>query len=167
MVESILDKLSGSDLRVLNLLDTFKVERNEKDLQQDARLYHAFGRKLIGAGHPTRAFDLVREGLLHHPGDLELKYLSALALSRGRNITKAAEYVNELLDVLEANLKLREDALSLAGRLSKDKYERSSDASLKRELAAESAQLYEKAHLFSRSEERRVGKECRCRGSAG
>lgn len=81
----ILRQPSAPDAKVLDLLNTYRAEQYANLWQQDPRLYHHFSRKLISPGHPTRAFELAREGLIYHPEDLQLKYLSALALARGGN----------------------------------------------------------------------------------
>src|SRR5207244_3895327 len=70
------------------------------------------------------------------------KYLLALALARGGNIRGADSYVEQLLKQADLEPKLRTEALSLEGRLSKDRYERTRDTKRKAELAAQSAASY-------------------------
>lgn len=88
IVGSILRQLDAPEARILDLLQTYQSEEFQKFWQGDARLYRAFGKKLSSAGHPTRAFELIREGLDYYKEDLELKYLSALALARGETSPK-------------------------------------------------------------------------------
>jgi hypothetical protein len=99
IIESLLQQLHVPGANVLTLLEAYQGEGYARCWQQDARLYRAFGKALIAAGHPTRAFELVRAGLVHHAADLEVQYLSALALARGGNASKAMEYVETLLQV--------------------------------------------------------------------
>lgn len=149
IVESVLKQLDAPEANVMDLLQTYQSEEFQKLWQGDARLYRAFGKKLISAGHPTKAFELIREGLSYYKEDLELKYLSALALARGRNISKAEEVVNDLLKKPELEERLRVEALSLLGRLNKDRYERTNQPTLKVKFAQESARFYDRSHTLS------------------
>ena len=127
----------------------FQAEEYEKLWRQDARLYRAFGKNLISAGYSTKAFELVREGLAYHEKDLDLKYLRALALARGGNVSKTTAYLNELLKHQDLDQRLKIEALGLAGRLAKDKYRRTNKVTPKTKFAAESAKLYSAAHKLS------------------
>ncbi len=149
LIGSILSQLNLPGARVLDLLQVYQGQEYRKLWQHDARLYRAFGKKLIGAGHPTKGFELVREGLVYHEDDLDLKYLSALALARGGNIPKADEYVQEILKDPRVDERLMVETLSLAGRLAKDRYDRAVAAALQRKLALESAQRYAHAHQLT------------------
>ncbi len=149
IVESILKQLDAPEANVMDLLQTYQSEEFQKFWQQDARLYRAFGKKLISGGHPTKAFELAREGLVYHGKDLELKYLSALALARGGNISKAEESVNKLFKEPELGERLKVEALSLLGRLNKDRYERTRQSTLKLKFSQESARSYERAYILS------------------
>src|SRR5262245_63599761 len=94
---AILRRLEDRETDALALLEEYSCPEREFLWRKDARLYHAFGRRLISASHYARAFELAREGLAYHPADLGLKYLRALALARGGSLAKAAEYAHELL----------------------------------------------------------------------
>ena len=87
-LDRILNKLRPNDADVLELLAVFEHKKYDKHWQLDARLYRAFGKKLISAGHPIRAFELIRRGLVCRPHDRELLYLRALALARAGNTNK-------------------------------------------------------------------------------
>src|SRR4051794_25900276 len=97
-IDRILQELAAPGAEILALLQRYHTAELSPLWQHDPRLYRAFGQRLIGLGQPTMAFELVREGLLHQPADADLLYLRALALARGRNLTKAEEYVQELLN---------------------------------------------------------------------
>jgi class 3 adenylate cyclase/tetratricopeptide (TPR) repeat protein len=148
-VERILKTLQAPGAKVLDLLHLYLGETYAAYWQQDVRLYRAFGRKLIDIGQPTRAFELVRQGLMHHATDAELVYISALALRRGGNVSKALEYVNDLLQhgTLDANLRV--EVLSLAAALHKVRYTRTRTSTRKVRFAREAARLYEHAHHLS------------------
>jgi hypothetical protein len=137
------------DENVLDLLDVYHTKDYEALWSRDPRLYRAFARKLIEAGHPIRAFELVREALRAHEGDHHLKYLGALALARGGNVEQATFYNDELLAIPGLDQGLESDALSLAGRLLKMKFSRAMrDGTPARrvELARQSRDFYEKAY---------------------
>jgi len=147
LVERIVQQVQASDTNILSLLEAYQEAAYRPYWQRDTRLYTVFGKALIGAGHPTRAFELVRTGLRdHHKEDPTLEYLSALALARGGNDSAAMDKVQKLLQVpcLEPNLQV--EILSLAGRLAKDRYAQAHSPILKAGHAAESASYYTQAH---------------------
>src|SRR3954452_17921426 len=97
-IESILNRLESRRANVLDLLRMYQSDEDARPpWRKDSRLYRAFSRRLTTSGQPNRALELVREGLEAHPDDRDLKYLGALALKRGGNIQRAAEYINKLL----------------------------------------------------------------------
>lgn len=53
-VDAILKRLEMPGAHVLDLLQAHQVEEDRELWRQDSRLYRAFARKLISAGHPTR-----------------------------------------------------------------------------------------------------------------
>jgi hypothetical protein len=83
VITRILKRLEQPGARALESLPVYSGPEYSRFWQRDPRIYRAFGRKLISGGHPTRAFELAREGLSHHPDDPELRYVTALALARG------------------------------------------------------------------------------------
>jgi class 3 adenylate cyclase len=90
---------------------------------------------------------LIREGLQqdHHPGNPDLLYLEALALSRGGSVARTQLAVAALLRRGDLQLPLCVEALSLAGRTWKDLYERARDPAAQPDLARRSAEQYEQA----------------------
>jgi class 3 adenylate cyclase len=141
----ILKRLQRKGASALELLPVYQHGEYESLWRGQPDLHRAFVRKLIDEGHPTRAFELAREGLARHAGDPELTYLVGLALARGGNISAVEGCLTKLLQRTDLEAKLRIDAVSLEGRLYKDRYERSADATRKAELAARSAAAYRKA----------------------
>jgi len=148
-VEDVLLQLGESGTRVL---DAVRTPAHEPLWRRDARLYRAFGKELIGEGHYTHAFELVREGLAHHEGDPELLFCRALALARGRNLAKAEEYVGELLQLPGLDDHTKVESLSLAGRVQKDRYERAKSEGERLATARASASLYEQAAGLSKGD---------------
>ncbi|HLJ92442.1 MAG TPA: adenylate/guanylate cyclase domain-containing protein [Gemmataceae bacterium] len=143
-LDHFLGELDQCGVEIIALLQRSHAEEFRKHWQSDPRLARVFGKKLISAGQPAVAFDIVREGLLAHPDDPELLRLRALALANGRNIPKAEEYVYALLNDSTLEDKFQAQVLSLAGRLKKDRY-RAARGPGRVLLARESARLYETA----------------------
>ena len=147
-LERILGEIADPRAKSSELLRSYRADEFSELWQADPRLYRAFAKRLIARGHPTRGYELAREGLTAHPGDLRLRFLCALALARGGNISKAAEQVTALLcSQLDADLQL--EVRSLGGRLFKDRYERAGSSVARRKMAAESARLYREAYDLS------------------
>jgi class 3 adenylate cyclase/tetratricopeptide (TPR) repeat protein len=148
-VEELLATVSTSGAPLLDLLQVFHGDAYMVWWQRDVRLYRAFGYALLAAGHPTTAFELIREGLLHHPVDPELAYLRALALRRGGNVTKALEYVEALLRHPALDPAQQVEALSLAGALNKVQYGWATQPTRQRRHARKAATYYEHAYQLS------------------
>lgn len=149
-VESILQQLETIGIDTIDLLRTCHNSEEGCLVPFDIRLYRAFGTQLIRAGNPTRSFELVREGSAHFPDDPQLRYLSALALARGRNISMAERQAKVLLGEPELDSGLRVEAISLIGRLYKDRYQRATNERAKVEFARKSAKRYRTAFELSR-----------------
>jgi class 3 adenylate cyclase/tetratricopeptide (TPR) repeat protein len=120
-----LEKLLAAD--ELPLIPTFKrlYAEQDEDFWKHHRGFHdAFAKALISAGHFTAAYDYASRALQHQPRDFPLMYRQALALARGRNVHRARDVVERLLEAIESqrrpDLALHDEALSLAGRLFKD-----------------------------------------------
>ena len=145
--DEILERLNEEGTDLFALLYECSDAKSERLWTENSVMHRAFGRRLVSFGHPTRAYELVREGLVHHPDDQELKFISALALARGRNIHRAQQILDTLLKSRIRNKDLRVEILSLAGRLVKDCYERANSASEQKRFAAGSAKFYERAYL--------------------
>ena len=147
-VEAILDRLDDEGAQVLNLLNEYRGDAFQPLWRQDPRLYRAFTRRLISEGHPAPALEVASVGLRDaHPRDAELRYLQALALARGRNITRAEESARDLLKT-DLPRPLRVETLALLGRLRKDRCARIQEKEPERwvPLALESFAAYEEAY---------------------
>jgi class 3 adenylate cyclase len=146
LAEEALAKLQQKPEQVVHLLRIYRGPRQRNLWKGEARLYRAFGRALVKAGQPTRGFELVSEGLHHHRDDPELLYLRAWALARGGNLDRAEKYLAELLPLSGLEGRLRVDALSLAGKIPKQRYDRARSAEERTALPVESATRYEEAY---------------------
>ena len=144
---ALLQQLDAQNADVSELLRRFESAAHADLWRRDVRLYIAFTQRLLGEGHPARAFELAREGLTVHPANHALQYWRALALARGGNTRKATEYAQALLQESALNRVLESETLSLLGRLAKDRYERtpSSQKTRRRKGAEESAASYIRA----------------------
>ena len=141
-------EIAEPEAKTSELLRIYRADAFAHLWQTDPQLYRAFAKRLIARGHPTRGYDLAREGLGVHPGDLRLRFLCALALARGGNVAKATEEVSALLhEPLDPELNV--EVRSLGGRLFKDRYERAATPALKRRMAASAARLYREAYEVS------------------
>lgn len=145
LIAGIIKRLGNKGVNALEILPNYLNPEQRALWQMDSRLYRAFARRLIGQGHPTRGFELAREGLANHPHDQELTYYLALALARGGNLRDAAKRLRELLQMPELGAGMRVEALSLEGRLYKDHYERSHDPARKEQYATRAADAYRRA----------------------
>ena len=147
IVGGILQQVNTPGSDVVDLLQSYQAKAYDAFWQHDAeaRLYCGFAKRLIGAGHPARAYEVVQDGIIYHQQNLELRYWAALALARGGNVGKATENADDLLRQPGLPPKLRVEVVSLKGRLKKDQYERTTDPALQGKLAAEAAALYERA----------------------
>src|SRR5207245_163415 len=135
-VEDILDQVNMRGAWLPDLLRMYhprgESNKSYEPLWSDdpeGRLYRTFARKLIGAGHPTRAYELVREAIALAPfaTDQELRYRLAHALARGGNVWKSRQHVRELLQDPDLTPHWQCEALALEARLYKDEYERATD----------------------------------------
>ncbi|HUG89236.1 MAG TPA: adenylate/guanylate cyclase domain-containing protein [Planctomycetaceae bacterium] len=142
--DEILSRLKQSQPPVLEQLDAAREPDVLPLWRDDVRLYRTFGKRLISADHPSRAFELIREGLERFEDDPPLLYLRALALARSGNVNRADEYVDDLLE-RDIDEPLWTEARSLKGRLYKDRFRRSGNPALRAEFARQSAAQYQQA----------------------
>jgi class 3 adenylate cyclase/tetratricopeptide (TPR) repeat protein len=151
ILAGILKEIGSPSSDVLALLEAYQDPANDPFWRgdSDARLYRTFARRLIAAGHLYRAYDLVQNGLNFHKGHPELCYLAGLALARAGNMRRATEYADGVLKQRGISQSLKMEAISLKGRLKKDEYERTTDATIRLNLAAESASFYQRAYAVT------------------
>jgi len=174
-VRGILEELGKKNAPVLPLFQKYHSEAYAHLWRRDPRLHQAFAKRLTGAGHPVRAFQLVQDGLKQHEDDLDLRYRGALALARGRSFARAEEFLGPLLKSRKLSLHLRIEAICLAGRLHKDRYALATNDEERSRHARKSAAPYERAHALGKASFPTInaatmnllgGKERRARGFA-
>ena len=104
-------------VKLTRLAEELRADPKRASLEEE----RALGRRAIALGHPMLAFDLLSEGLTRWEGDPKLRYLSALALCRAGSSGSAEARLTPLLAELSESDPLFVDALSLAGRIAKDR----------------------------------------------
>ncbi|MBI1374656.1 MAG: DUF4071 domain-containing protein [Phycisphaera sp.] len=123
--------------------------------QLGVEFHRALARGLISSGHATASYDYATKALSYVPDDLPLRYLQALALARGRNVTRARNAVEELLQMLEehpdSHANLLADTQALAGRLFKDMAGRARSEAQRRKYLQSSRERYEQAYRLTSS----------------
>ena len=114
-----------------------------------SRRYLELGREAIALGQATLGFDILKEGLAESPQDTALRYYSALALAKSGARGYAASQLDQLLSMTDLDTHLRSEALSLAGRLAKDRYAVLDDAGARERAALQSHERYLQAYALS------------------
>ena len=126
------------------------------DLTENAEALSAepfvdLGRSALAFEHPSLAFDILNRRLGLHPEHAQLNYCAALALARAGSNRSASELLEPLLSLLTQRDPLHGEAMSLAGRLAKDCYQKLSEPVMRRGAARKSANRYRAA--FDASED--------------
>ena len=123
----------------------------ESDPARRARLDHlALARAALALGHPTLASEILREPVAHAAASAELRYVAALAAARIGGLRQAQALVARVLhDGVDGELRI--DALSLAGRIAKDRWARLADGPRRDEAGHEAIARYREAWNVSRN----------------
>lgn len=112
--------------------------------------YLEFGKKAVALGQPTLAFDILREGMALFPDHGEMQYLSSLALAKSGATGHAASLLDGLLSNLSHSDPLCSDAMSLAGRIAKDRWCKLPDGPPRQEAGERARTWYRRAYELSR-----------------
>jgi hypothetical protein len=103
-------------------------------------------RLALGRGDPLIAYDEATEAIAQSPGDLDARYIHALALARAGSARRAAYEAEQLRlgigDDADVPLRLREDVEALRARLEKDRA-LAATGETRVALAAQAAAAYE------------------------
>ena len=108
-------------------------------------IYRRLADRLIKLGEYLLAYDVSREGLKGLPGDLRLRQLQALALSRAGATRRA----NELLRALYDEGRRDEESLGLLARTHKDLWSQSSDEAARADQLRLALRFYSEAYELS------------------
>lgn len=103
-----------------------------------AALYATIGERVLSAGEPLIAYDILKNGLDHWPEDLRLRQLRALALARSGAPHAAAARLRQLIDEGHND----EETLGLLARTCKDQWQAATDPNKKRDALREAYRLY-------------------------
>lgn len=98
--------------------------RDQAEWANEPEWYADFGKQAIALGQPTLAFDILNEGMSVFPQNRAMRYLSALALAKSGSTSYATRTLHNLAADLGVGDPLYADALSLAGRIAKDRWSR-------------------------------------------
>jgi class 3 adenylate cyclase len=123
----------------------------EADPARRARLDRlGLARAALSYGHPTLASEILREPVECGAASAELRYVAALAAARIGALSQAqALVVGVLHDGVDGGLRI--DALSLAGRIAKDRWARLADGPRRDEAGREAVARYREAWDVSRN----------------
>ncbi len=111
--------------------------------------YLEYGRQAIALGQSTLGFDILKEGLAAFPEDAQLRYYSALALAKSGARGYAASQLDQLLAMTDLDPGLRSEALSLSGRLAKDRWVVLDEAGARERAAMQAHERYLQAYALS------------------
>ena len=120
-----------------------------KKLDSDLDTDLAKANDALKSGNPSEAFNLFASLLIDHPDDEEIRYGAALSAARVGSISAASGILHFLVDSPCENSPVYLDALSLLGRIEKDRYSRLIHSDQKKIAAIESARFYARAYESS------------------
>jgi class 3 adenylate cyclase len=110
-----LERTASGALDLAGLLAVWRAH-DPQVWQHCPAIYAVLAGCILKAGEPLVAYDVLTEGLSHAPGDVRLRQLQALALSR----SGAVERANKILGDLVAEGHADEETLGLLARTHKD-----------------------------------------------
>jgi class 3 adenylate cyclase/tetratricopeptide (TPR) repeat protein len=148
--KAILEELARKGAQALNVLDRCRTLDYLPAWTEGPQLGRRFAQLLLKQGHPTLALEVAARSLERYPGDHELLYYRALALARCGNPTRANWFVQEMLKLHDLPPALRSETLSLAGRVRKDRANRTADPEVRRHRFREALDYYRQAYAISR-----------------
>jgi class 3 adenylate cyclase len=146
IADAILQQLAQKDAPVLGLLARYRTPEYHDVWLQGPELLRAFAHLLLKQGHPTLALEVAARGLdraFHN--DPDLQYCRALALVNSGNTTRAALFVQEMLERSDLSPTIRSDVLALAGRIRKDVAARTDNPAARTGLLRQAFKFYQQA----------------------
>lgn len=146
-VEAALDQLEKAVAEATDLAALLAVWRahDPSVWRRRPRLYTALAGRILKAGEPLIAYDVLSEGLRHTPRDVRLRQLQALALSR----SGATERANVILTALAAEGNADEETLGMLARTHKDLWERARAGAEKNHHLRMAFETYARAYRTS------------------
>lgn len=138
-VEEAIEKLKEAGRpRTRDLIEIWR-QLNEATTPASADAYIEVGNRVLKAGEPLLAYDILKGGLEHWPTHARLRQLLALALARSGAPDAAAEILRKLL----AETPDDEETLGLLARTCKDHWQSEVAPQRKSEALQESRRLYQ------------------------
>lgn len=108
--------------------------------------YLVYGRQAVALGRPALAVDVLNEGLARFPDEPDLAYFACLALANCGSLSEAQSRIADLLDRVPDGSPLLSEALSLAGRIAKERWSKLPDADEGRQALGTAASFYGRAY---------------------
>lgn len=109
-------------------------------------LHRYAGRRVLKLGEPLLAYDILREGLEHLPGDVQLRQLLALALARSGATLRS----NWILTQLRAEGHCDEETLGILARTHKDLWTQAETEAERRRQLRLAHKFYSEAYKLNR-----------------
>ncbi len=138
---------SLTEIGTLNLASLLAIwqSRDPARWAQSAEVYRRLAERLIKLGEMILAYDVVSEGRKFHGGEMRLRQLQALALSR----LGATERANQLLRALYDEGQRDEETLGLLARTHKDLWAQATDDGERAEQLQSSYRFYAEAYRLT------------------
>lgn len=147
--KDVLATIQGDSAGNIEVLEKEWECRDPRLWRRHQELFLEFGKSAIALGKPILAFDILQDGRSHFPDNNELAYYMALALVRSGSTGHAAEVVHHLLESVDRSDPLYIQVQSLAGRVAKDRWEKSPEGPDKQAFLVQSALFYCQAYELS------------------
>lgn len=144
-VNAILEALDRPGALGLNGLLAVWQSRDTTRWARHPELYRRLAERLVKLGEMLLAYDVVSEGRKFWPGDLRLRQLQALALTR----TGATMRANTLLAALYREGQRDEETVGMLARTHKDLWQQATDANERARQLRQSYKFYEEAYQLS------------------
>lgn len=133
-----------SSARLRDVLNVWR-EVSRSDTAESADVYAQIGERVLTAGEPLLAYDILKSGLKHWPDHLRLRQLRALALARSGAPRPAARWLRELIAAGHED----DETLGLLARTCKDLWETETDPATRRASLSDAHRLYRQGYDYA------------------
>ncbi|MFQ5793680.1 MAG: RyR domain-containing protein [Candidatus Bipolaricaulia bacterium] len=144
-VTEALERLKGPDKLDLTDLLSIWAPISSGHWAGSSELYEVLGNRILKAGEPLLAYDIIATGLKHWPKNVRLRQLKGLALARSGAIERA----NEILSQLHHEGHTDGETLGLLARTHKDLREQATDPAEREAQLRQAHDIYSKAYRLA------------------
>ncbi|MGI8436931.1 MAG: tetratricopeptide repeat-containing protein [Chthoniobacterales bacterium] len=144
-IDRIVRQLRSSSKLDLRDLTAIWQARASEEWSAAPEIYRLLGDKVLRAGEPLLAHDIVCEGLQHFPQDVRLRQLQGLSLAR----SGASARAGEILAQLRAEKHADEETLGMLARTYKDAARTAGNAKITRHYLRRASAIYDEAYGLS------------------